>query len=102
MLKVRGSNPGHSASKNPLLYPETLEVPIRGRVQLRILELGDEAEEKQKKINGVFMSPQNYLVQISFRFTKKIQKEKFISYFFLLLWLLQSSMKVLLPCMKKL
>ena len=50
MLKVRGSNPGHSASKNPLLYPETLEVPIRGRVQLRILELGDEAGEKQKKI----------------------------------------------------
>ena len=32
-----------------LLYPETLEVPIRGRVQLRILELGDEAGEKQKK-----------------------------------------------------
>ena len=31
------------------LYPETLEVPIRGRVQLRILELGDEAGEKQKK-----------------------------------------------------
>ena len=28
---------------------ETLEVPIRGRVQLRILELGDEAREKQKK-----------------------------------------------------
>ena len=40
MLEVRGSNPGHSASKIPLLYPETLEVPIRGRVQLRILELG--------------------------------------------------------------
>ena len=35
--------------KIPLLYPETLEVPIRGRVQLRILELGDEAGEKQKK-----------------------------------------------------
>ena len=32
-------------------YPETLEVPIRGRVQLRILELGDEAREKQKKIH---------------------------------------------------
>ena len=31
--------------KIPLLYPETLEVPIRGRVQLRILELGDEARE---------------------------------------------------------
>ena len=29
-------------------YPETLEVPIRGRLQLRILELGDEAGEKQK------------------------------------------------------
>ena len=49
MLEVRGSNPGHSASKIPLLYPETLEVPIRGRVQLRILELGEEAGEKQKK-----------------------------------------------------
>ena len=35
--------------KIPLLYPETLEVPIRGRVQLRTLELGDEAGEKQKK-----------------------------------------------------
>ena len=33
----------------PLLYPETLEVSIRGRVQLRILELGDEAGEKQQK-----------------------------------------------------
>ena len=29
--------------------PETLEVPIRGRVQLWILELGDEAGEKQQK-----------------------------------------------------
>ena len=37
--------------KIPLLYPETLEVPIRGRVQLRILELGDEAGEKQKTKN---------------------------------------------------
>ena len=35
--------------KIPLLYPETLEVPIRGRVQLWILELGDEAGEEQKK-----------------------------------------------------
>ena len=35
--------------KIPLLYPKTLEVPIRGRVQFRILELGDEAGEKQKK-----------------------------------------------------
>ena len=35
--------------KIPLLYPETLEVPIRGQVQLWILELGDEAGEKQKK-----------------------------------------------------
>jgi len=34
--------------KIPLLYPETLEVPIRGRVQLRILELGDEAGESKK------------------------------------------------------
>ena len=50
MLEVRDSNPGHSASKNiPLLYPETLEVPIRGRVQLRILELGDGAGEKQNE-----------------------------------------------------
>ena len=32
--------------KIPLLYPETLEVPIRGRVQPRILELGDEVIEK--------------------------------------------------------
>ena len=35
--------------KIPLLNPETLEVPIRGRVQLRILELGDGAREKPKK-----------------------------------------------------
>ena len=34
-------------------YPETLEVPIRDRVQLRILELGDEAGEKQKKRNVI-------------------------------------------------
>ena len=31
------------------LYPETLEVLIRGQVQLRILELGDETGEEQKK-----------------------------------------------------
>ena len=49
MLEVWGSNPGHSALKIPLLYPEILEVPIRGRVQLRILELGNEAGEKQQK-----------------------------------------------------
>ena len=49
MLEVWGSNPGHSASKNTTSLPRTLEVPIRGRVQLRILELGDEAGEKQKK-----------------------------------------------------
>ena len=50
MPEVRGSNPGHSASKKiPLLYPETLEVPIRGQVLLWILELGDEAGEKAKK-----------------------------------------------------
>ena len=48
MLEVQGSNPGHSASKIPLLYPETLEVPIRGWVQLRILELGVEAGGKAK------------------------------------------------------
>ena len=36
--------------KKPLLYPETLGVPIRGRVQLRILELGDEDGEKAKKV----------------------------------------------------
>ena len=35
--------PATPLQKIPLLYPETLEVPIRGRVQLRILELGDEA-----------------------------------------------------------
>ena len=35
--------------KIQLLYPETLEVPTRGRVQLQILELGDEAGEKAKK-----------------------------------------------------
>ena len=35
---------------NKLIYPETLEVPIRGRVQLRILELGDGAGEKQNKL----------------------------------------------------
>ena len=50
MLEVRGSNrtPATPLKKIPLLYPETLEVPIRGRVQLRILELGDQAGEKQK------------------------------------------------------
>ena len=55
MLEVQGSNPGHSASKNtnslPILYPETLDVPIKGRVQLQILELGFEAREKRKKIH---------------------------------------------------
>ena len=44
MLEVRGLN----LQKIPLLYPETLEVPIRGQVQLRILELGDEAGENKK------------------------------------------------------
>ena len=34
--------------KIPLLYPKTLEVPIRDWVQLRIIELGDEAGKKQK------------------------------------------------------
>ena len=32
--------------------PKPIEVPIRGWVQLRILELGDEAEEKGKKCPG--------------------------------------------------
>ena len=41
--------PATPLQKIPLLYPEPLEVPIRGRVQLRIVELGDEAGEKQKK-----------------------------------------------------
>ena len=50
MLEVRGSNPGHSATKNTTSLPRNPRVvPIRGRVQLRILELGDEAGEKQKK-----------------------------------------------------
>ena len=44
-----GRTPATPLQKIPLLYPETLEVPIRGRVQLQILELGDEAREKQKK-----------------------------------------------------
>ena len=43
MLEVRGRTPATPLQKIPLLYPETLEV------QLRILELGDEAGEKQKK-----------------------------------------------------
>ena len=50
MLEVRGRTPATPLQKIPLLYPETLEVPIRGRVQLRIVELGDEAGEKQKKV----------------------------------------------------
>ena len=49
MLEVRGSNPGHSASKNTTSLPQNPSVPIRGRVQLLILELGDEAREKAKK-----------------------------------------------------
>ena len=40
-----------------MCYPETLEVPIRGRVQLRILELGDEAGEKQKKAHMCSQQP---------------------------------------------
>ena len=32
--------------------PKPLEVPIRGRVQIRILELSDEAGEKQKRGNS--------------------------------------------------
>ena len=47
MLKVWGSNPDHSASQNTTSLPRNPRVLIRGRVQLRILELGDEAWEKQ-------------------------------------------------------
>ena len=50
LVEKRGvRTPATPLQKMPLLYPETLEVPIRGRVQLRILELGDEAGEKQQK-----------------------------------------------------
>ena len=49
MLEVRGSNPGHSASKNTTSLPQTLEVSIRGWVQLQILELGDEAGRGKAK-----------------------------------------------------
>ena len=46
--------------KIPLLYPETLEVPIRGRVQSRILELGEEAGEQKNVKNRT-----KYLATIS-------------------------------------
>ena len=53
MLEVRGSNPSHSRLKKiPLLYPETLEVPIRGQVQLWILELGMEPGKSKKKLKA--------------------------------------------------
>ena len=48
MLEVRVRTPATPLQKIPLLYHETLEVPIRGRVQLRILVLGDEAREAKK------------------------------------------------------
>ena len=44
-----GLNLCHSASKNTTSLPRNTRGTIRGRVQLRILELGDEAGEKQKK-----------------------------------------------------
>ena len=45
----------HLLQTNPFLYhckdfPETLEVPIRGRVCFLTLELGEEAGAKQKKL----------------------------------------------------
>ena len=45
-------SPATPLQKIPVLYPETLEVPIRGRVQIRILEFSDEAGEKQKRGNS--------------------------------------------------
>ena len=54
MLEVRGLNPGHSASKNTTSLPQNPRVPIRGRMQLRILELGDEVKEKAKEMSFQF------------------------------------------------
>ena len=54
--------PATPLQKIPLLYPETLEVPVRGRVQLRILELGDGAGEKPKKKKNYYVE---YLAKIN-------------------------------------
>ena len=50
-----GVDRASSSDKIPLLYPETLEVPIRSRVQLPSLELGDNAGEKHKKVVSEFV-----------------------------------------------
>ena len=69
--------------KIPLLYPETLEVPIRGQVQLRILELGDEAGEK-KKTSVRFLKPVLIIARIVLRPVRsyKPSKERFFMPYF--------------------
>ena len=72
-----GFEPRPLRLKKPLLYPETLEVPIRGRVQLRILELGDEAWEKQKKYHHSHLN-MNYVKE--FKFTVGFCSYVFVSF----------------------